>query len=114
MRWVYLIFFCIPGMEKDTFVLENSYIRAEINKNGQVTSLVLADQPDQDVFRTPDGSQCAGNQLMIYDDIPLYWDAWDTMDYYLETAKILNEKQVGGAIVLIRADFFLFFSFLYH
>lgn len=82
-------------MEKDTFVLENSYIRAEINKNGQVTSLVLADQPDQDVFRTPEGSQCAGNQLMIYDDIPLYWDAWDTMEYHLETGKILNEKQSG-------------------
>lgn len=98
-------------MEKDTFVLENSYIRAEINKNGQVTSLVLADQPDQDVFRTPEGSQCAGNQLMIYDDIPLYWDAWDSMDYHLETGKILNEKQVSGTITFFRADFF-FFSFI--
>ena len=26
-----------------------------------------------------------GNQLVIFDDVPLYWDAWDVMDYHLET-----------------------------
>lgn len=25
------------------------------------------------------------NQFVIYDDIPLFWDAWDIMDYHLET-----------------------------
>jgi len=25
------------------------------------------------------------NQLVLYDDVPLYWDAWDVMDYHLET-----------------------------
>ncbi len=25
------------------------------------------------------------NQMVIFDDIPLYWDAWDVMDYHLET-----------------------------
>ena len=26
-----------------------------------------------------------GNQFVLYDDIPLYWDAWDVMEYHLET-----------------------------
>ncbi len=25
-----------------------------------------------------------------YDDVPLYWDAWDIMDYHLETRKELQ------------------------
>ena len=26
-----------------------------------------------------------GNQFVIFDDVPLFWDAWDVMDYHLET-----------------------------
>lgn len=26
-----------------------------------------------------------GNQFVLFDDVPLYWDAWDVMDYLLET-----------------------------
>ena len=26
-----------------------------------------------------------GNQFVLFDDIPLYWDAWDVMDYHMET-----------------------------
>ncbi|VDI17535.1 alpha-mannosidase [Mytilus galloprovincialis] len=33
-----------------------------------------------------------GNQFVIFDDIPLFWDAWDVMDYHLETRKPINEK----------------------
>lgn len=28
---------------------------------------------------------CLGNQFVLFDDIPLYWDAWDVMDYHLQT-----------------------------
>lgn len=28
---------------------------------------------------------CHGNQIVIFDDVPLYWDAWDVMDYHLQT-----------------------------
>uniref|UniRef100_A0A8C0BH51 alpha-mannosidase n=1 Tax=Buteo japonicus TaxID=224669 RepID=A0A8C0BH51_9AVES len=33
----------------------------------------------------PDG--CYANQFALFDDVPLYWDAWDVMDYHLETRK---------------------------
>lgn len=26
-----------------------------------------------------------GNQFALFDDVPLYWDAWDVMDYHLQT-----------------------------
>lgn len=28
-----------------------------------------------------------GNQFVLFDDVPLFWDAWDVMDYHLETRK---------------------------
>uniref|UniRef100_A0A663MGR4 alpha-mannosidase n=1 Tax=Athene cunicularia TaxID=194338 RepID=A0A663MGR4_ATHCN len=30
---------------------------------------------------------CCANQFALFDDVPLYWDAWDVMDYHLETRK---------------------------
>ena len=26
-----------------------------------------------------------GNQIVLFDDVPLFWDAWDVMEYHLET-----------------------------
>ena len=26
-----------------------------------------------------------GNEFILFDDVPLFWDAWDVMPYYLET-----------------------------
>lgn len=31
-----------------------------------------------------------GNQFVIFDDIPLFWDAWDVMDYHLETRYVMH------------------------
>ena len=44
--------------------------------------------------------------LYVYDDVPLYWDAWDVMDY-LETHKPLNLTMVtdpttGGVVGVYR------------
>lgn len=30
---------------------------------------------------------CPANQYVIFDDVPLFWDAWDVMDYHLQTRK---------------------------
>uniref|UniRef100_A0A8C0IZ39 alpha-mannosidase n=1 Tax=Chelonoidis abingdonii TaxID=106734 RepID=A0A8C0IZ39_CHEAB len=42
---------------------------------------------------------CA-NQFVIFDDVPLYWDAWDVMDYHLETRKPVTTLLKPLAIVL--------------
>nr|XP_027214752.1 alpha-mannosidase 2C1-like [Penaeus vannamei] len=79
------------------FVLDNGLIRAEINAYGQVVSLVTAGDY-RDVFRKEDGSQLAGNQLVLFDDEPLVFDAWDVMDYHLETPVVLNQEGSGRPV----------------
>ena len=37
-----------------------------------------------------------GNEFVLYDDVPLYWDAWDVMDYHLETEKVVERKRRIG------------------
>uniref|UniRef100_A0A8B9NSL2 alpha-mannosidase n=1 Tax=Accipiter nisus TaxID=211598 RepID=A0A8B9NSL2_9AVES len=47
---------------------------------------VLSPQEDGSIRESvPDG--CYANQFALFDDVPLYWDAWDVMDYHLETRK---------------------------
>ena len=29
-----------------------------------------------------------GNLFVLYDDVPLFWDAWDVMEYHLETRSV--------------------------
>ncbi|XP_068248208.1 alpha-mannosidase 2C1-like [Palaemon carinicauda] len=75
----------------EVFVLDNGFVQAEITSTGQLISLKVSGD-DRDVFRHGDGTQLAGNQITIFDDEPLYWDAWDVMDYHLETPEVINAK----------------------
>ena len=36
-------------------------------------------------YREAISDGCHGNQFVMFDDVPLYWDAWDVMDYHLQT-----------------------------
>lgn len=36
-------------------------------------------------FRESISDGCLANQFVMFDDVPLYWDAWDVMDYHLQT-----------------------------
>ncbi|GAB6022633.1 Alpha-mannosidase 2C1 [Chamberlinius hualienensis] len=69
-----------------TFTIENQYLKATVDNLGRVTSLIHL-SGGQEVIEF--GKY--GNEFIIYDDIPLYWDAWDVMDYHLETAKPVEE-----------------------
>lgn len=40
-----------------------------------------------------------GNQFVLFDDVPLYWDAWDVMDYHLQTRKPLVEVSEAAHVV---------------
>ena len=43
---------------------------------------------------------CLANQLVLFDDVPLFWDAWDVMDYHLETRSA--HSSIDRAYVLQR------------
>lgn len=45
-----------------------------------------------------------GNQIVMFDDIPLYWDAWDCMDYHLETRQVVNHLESIQEAVHVELD----------
>ncbi|XP_027714108.1 alpha-mannosidase 2C1 isoform X1 [Vombatus ursinus] len=63
-------------------ILENGIIRAHLDSMGHLNSLVLVSSDRETIPRG-----VFGNQFVMFDDVPLYWDAWDVMDYHLETRK---------------------------
>ncbi|XP_074862404.1 alpha-mannosidase 2C1 isoform X2 [Carettochelys insculpta] len=62
--------------------MENGAIAAHLDSLGRVMSLRLVHTGRESV---QEGH--GANQFVMFDDIPLYWDAWDVMDYHLETRK---------------------------
>jgi alpha-mannosidase len=74
----------------DSAVLENAHFRLEI-KGGRVTSLF--DVPLQRELILPGpGADDAG--LMLYDDYPLAYDAWDAEIYHLDQCRQLKFTSV--------------------
>ncbi|XP_053512866.1 alpha-mannosidase 2C1 isoform X4 [Artibeus jamaicensis] len=62
--------------------LDNGIIRVKLDPTGRLTSLVLVASSREAI-----AEGAVGNQFVLFDDVPLYWDAWDVMDYHLETRK---------------------------
>ncbi|MBN3314125.1 MA2C1 mannosidase, partial [Atractosteus spatula] len=63
-----------------TILMENGILRVVVDKTGNVASLCLVKSNREAIA---DGF--SGNQFVLFDDVPLYWDAWDVMDYHLQT-----------------------------
>ncbi|KAJ8315763.1 hypothetical protein KUTeg_007913 [Tegillarca granosa] len=70
---------------EDLFYFENQYLQACVDHYGRIIGLFVQGSErnliDKDYY---------ANQFVLYDDIPLFWDAWDIMDYHLETRKPLD------------------------
>lgn len=60
-------------------VLENAYLRATINASGELSSLIDKLDGGREVLKSP------GNELRMYSDVPLFWDAWDVEVYHSES-----------------------------
>ncbi|XP_030221274.1 alpha-mannosidase 2C1 [Gadus morhua] len=69
-----------------TVLMENGILKTIINKDGSLASLCLMESNREALS---DG--CHGNQFVMFDDVPLYWDAWDVMDYHLQTRRPVTE-----------------------
>ncbi|PIK35812.1 putative alpha-mannosidase 2C1 [Apostichopus japonicus] len=77
-------------------ILENENLKAVIDKCGRIRSLIHK-KSGLDAFLDDTKKGFHGNQFLLYDDIPMFWDAWDIMDYHLETrqplTKIIEEPE---------------------
>lgn len=65
--------------------MTNKYFTVELDLHGRIASMVHH-ATGNEVF----AKEKNGNQFVLFDDIPLYWDAWDCMDYHLETRSLVN------------------------
>lgn len=73
-----------PGV----YVLENEHLTATIT-GGHVTSLI-----DRKTNREAVAPRKRANQLIIMDDKPLYWQAWDVEIYHMESRRELPEGKL--------------------
>ncbi|KAF8583534.1 glycoside hydrolase family 38 protein [Ramaria rubella] len=71
------------SISHNAFVLQNAYLKLTVS-GGRVTSLYDREQKRELI---PTGST---GGLIIYDDRPNYWDAWDVEIHHLETPHILQ------------------------
>lgn len=76
-------------LPNDVIQIKNSHVTCEIDSEGHVISLrkMRGDEVSGECIRGGEGA----NQFVTFDDVPLYWDAWDVMDYHLETRKVESE-----------------------
>ncbi|KAF8246413.1 hypothetical protein K440DRAFT_553516 [Wilcoxina mikolae CBS 423.85] len=72
-----------------SYVIQNDVLKATI-LDGAVTSLIVM-QENREVI--PPGKKA--NQLVIYDDKPLYWQAWDVEVYHSETRQEIGPGSVS-------------------
>ena len=77
-----------------------------LDEFGQITSMILkSNDGDNKEDRECIEHGGLGNNLVMYDDVPLFWDAWDCMDYHLEarvTAKTLLDSKIVDDCVFVR------------
>jgi alpha-mannosidase len=74
----------VTETKQDQFVLENDHLRVVV-EGGSITSLYDR-LNDREVLEK--GGQA--NKFVIFDDIPLYWQAWDVEVYHLGTRRQLE------------------------
>ncbi|KAJ2791951.1 Glycoside hydrolase, 38 vacuolar alpha mannosidase [Coemansia helicoidea] len=74
------------------YVLENGFVRVTVNAKGQIASLYAKDEQRELV---PEGE--VANFFELYDDAPLYWDAWDIEIYAQEKYRPLDGADVSIA-----------------
>ncbi|KAI9504908.1 galactose mutarotase-like domain-containing protein [Coemansia spiralis] len=72
------------------FELENRFVRVTVNQTGQIVSYYDIEESRELV---PKGE--TANFFELYDDVPVYWDAWDIEIYNLEKFKSLDGAQVA-------------------
>jgi len=71
------------------FRVTNEFFSVDIDLHGRIVSMVHLSSGNEVIGSSSGG--CHGNQLVLFDDIPLYWDAWDCMDYHQETRQTVNK-----------------------
>ncbi|KAG0651153.1 Alpha-D-mannoside mannohydrolase [Hyphodiscus hymeniophilus] len=84
----------VEEIKSGVFVLQNDQLRIEVAE-GCITSLY-----DRQAEREVIAKGGKANQLVIFDDKPLYWQAWDVEVFHLDSRKELS----SGATKIVQND----------
>lgn len=84
----------VKEVKEGVFVLENDQLRVEV-EGGCISSLYDR-KAEREVV--PKGGKA--NQLVIFDDKPLYWQAWDVEVFHLDSRKELP----SGTTKIVQSD----------
>lgn len=84
----------IIEQHSNDIVMENGFLRVVLDDKGRFTSMRLSATGQEAI-----SADSFGNQLTLYDDVPLYWDAWDVMDYHLETRMPISEALEAAHVI---------------
>lgn len=77
----------VQEVKTGVFVLKNDQLEVQV-ENGVITSLY-----DRKAGREVIAKGGKANQFVIFDDKPLYWQAWDVEVYHLDSRKELESSQ---------------------
>lgn len=84
----------VKEIKSEVFVLQNDQLRVQVDR-GCITSLY-----DLKAEREVIAKGKKGNQFVIFDDKPLYWQAWDVEVYHLDSRKELT----SGVTKIVQQD----------
>lgn len=79
-----------------SYVMDNGLVEVVIHQNGRIVNMKLrrGDNEAREVVETVGcDSKGYGNRLVLYDDVPMFWDAWDTEAYSFE-----KSSEIGDAV----------------
>jgi len=79
----------------DQVILENSFIKVIFRNDGRLVSLF-----DKRIGQEAIEPGKMANQFVIFEDIPMYWDAWDVDVYHLEKRSDIQ----GGSVKIIETN----------
>lgn len=76
------------------FIMENGSVRVNLGSGARIRSFVLNASGREAIAQ---GSQ--GNIFRMYEDIPLFWDAWDVQIYHLQKSGVLDFSDCAGELI---------------
>lgn len=91
----------------DFIYLNNNTISAKFSINGSLHSLVHK-QSDRESL----SEGVRGNRFVVFDDIPLFWDAWDVMEYHTEVRHEYMPTGLTVSALIINISIFIHFLML--
>eukprot|EP01126_Amoeba_proteus_P024131 TRINITY_DN2427_c0_g1_i5.p1 TRINITY_DN2427_c0_g1~~TRINITY_DN2427_c0_g1_i5.p1 ORF type:complete len:1066 (-),score=226.52 TRINITY_DN2427_c0_g1_i5:155-3352(-) len=77
----------VTKTEDANFLLENDFIRVLFTRAGVLKS-VFHKEAQREAIAVGRGG--GGNTFVLFEDMPFFWDAWDTMIYHLDKYRILK------------------------